>query len=253
MSQPDSDNSTAVLLGENISQRFRDRIALDNFNIRLGRGEILGLLGPNGAGKSTALQILSGCQTPDSGMVNVLGQNPVVHRNTKRQIGYLPEQPPLYATYTVSEQLFHVARLFDIEKTKIPAAVESVIQRCELEDVRHQPVGQLSKGFRQRTAIAQTLIHNPALIILDEPTEGLDPIQMRALRELIASLKNEHAVLLSSHLLNEVEMLCDRIIILHQGKSVAETSVQALKHSRESLEQLFTRMIYHDASVGEAV
>jgi len=234
---------------KNLSREFNNQTAVDSLDLSLDKGEILGLLGPNGAGKSTTLQMLTGCLQPSAGQVEVMGKPLHTDRSLQKHIGYLPERPPLHDSFTVHEQLDYAAKLYSLNKTEREQRCKTVIQLCELQGVDKKIIGELSKGFRQRVGIAQALVHDPEIIILDEPTDGLDPMQMQSLRKLIAQLGENHAVLLSSHLLNEVETICNRVIILHQGRQLFNEHIDKLKASGETLESIFTRLIFHD---GEA-
>jgi ABC-2 type transport system ATP-binding protein len=191
---------------------------------------VLGLLGPNGAGKSTTLQMLSGVLAPSSGSIRILGQdlrdNP---RKAKAAVGFLPEHPPLYPELRVDEYLYHCARIRGIARHAVPKAVADVKRRCGLECSGKRRIGVLSKGYQQRVGIAQAIIHRPALVILDEPTAGLDPNQVRDIRALIRGLGARHAVILSSHILPEIQALCSRVHILHQGRLVFSSTLRALE------------------------
>lgn len=234
---------------QNLSRQFNGHVAVKSLDLSLDKGEILGLLGPNGAGKSTTLQMLTGCLQPSEGHVEVMGKPLHEDRSLQKHIGYLPERPPLYDSFTVQEQLDYAAKLYDLNKDEREQRCKTVIHLCELKEVRQKIIGKLSKGFRQRVGIAQALVHDPEIIVLDEPTDGLDPMQMQALRKLIAQLGENHAVLLSSHLLNEVETVCSRVVILHQGKQLFSENMDKLKDSGKTLESIFTQLIFHDNEV----
>jgi ABC-2 type transport system ATP-binding protein len=201
-----------------LTRSFGNQLIIRDITLDLKRGEVLGLLGHNGAGKSTTLQMLTGCLLPDSGEIEICGINlrkkPAL---AKAHIGYLPETPPLYRELSVNDYLTFAARLRGIKSDEVAAALTEAIQRCGLESVRRKTISTLSKGYQQRTGIAQAIIHRPAVIVLDEPTVGLDPTQIRDIRTLIRELGDASSVILSTHLLNEVESVCDRVEIMQQG------------------------------------
>ncbi len=210
--------------------------AVSDFNLELHKGEVLGLLGPNGAGKSTTMQMLTGNISPSSGSIVINGVNlldePIL---AKRSIGYLPEQPPVYRDMTPVEFLYYCAMLHDIPKSKTRDAVENTLDRCGLHDVRSRLIANLSKGYQQRVGIAQAILHQPDVVILDEPTVGLDPIQITQIRQLIRELGRDHSVILSTHILPEVQAVCDRVQIINQGKTVfSDTFDQLAKKQKAS-------------------
>ena len=224
---------TILLEAQNLSRYFGPNVAVQNIDITVKRGEILGFLGPNGAGKSTTMKMLSGNLAPDKGEIHINGFDLLSQpKQAKAQLGYLPENPPLYRELTVIEYLQHCARLNQLKGKQLKSAVETVIERCGLGDVQRRLIGQLSKGYQQRTGIAQAIVHNPAVVIFDEPTSGLDPLQIRQIRELIRELANEHSVILSTHILPEVEMLCDRVQIISKGQVMFADSLKALHQQR---------------------
>lgn len=208
-----------LLYVDQISRRFGRHQALDGLRFHLARGEVLGLLGPNGAGKTTALRILSGNLAPTSGRVQVNGFDlERAPHAAKPRLGYLPQQAPIYPEMRVDEYLAFAGRLRRLSGAALAEAVTRVKQHCGLAHVGRRLLGRLSRGYQQRAGIAQALIHRPDLVILDEPGEGLDPIQLRELRALIRALAGEAGVILSSHALTEVQATCSRVIILHQGR-----------------------------------
>jgi ABC-2 type transport system ATP-binding protein len=224
---------TILLEAQNLSRYFGPNVAVQNIDLTVKRGEILGFLGPNGAGKSTTMKMLSGNLAPDKGEIHINGFDLLSQpKQAKAQLGYLPENPPLYRELTVNEYLQHCARLNQLKGKQLKSAVATVIERCGLGDVQRRLIGQLSKGYQQRTGIAQAIVHNPAVVIFDEPTSGLDPLQIRQIRELIRELANEHSVILSTHILPEVEMLCDRVQIISKGQVMFADSLKALHQQR---------------------
>jgi ABC-2 type transport system ATP-binding protein len=209
--------------------------AVKDVTFSVGSGEVLGFLGPNGAGKSTTMQIVTGNLAPSSGEVRIAGYDlladPIA---AKSALGYLPEQPPVYRDLTVDEYLDYCAALHRIPRTKRREARETAKARCGLSDVGRRLIGNLSKGYQQRVGIAQAIIHLPPLIILDEPTVGLDPIQIREIRQLIRELGKDHGVILSTHILPEVQATCDRVQIIHKGSLVLSETIDGLARHLKS-------------------
>jgi ABC-2 type transport system ATP-binding protein len=217
-------NHPSLLQAEGLARNYDRHTAVQDYHLTLEKGEILGLLGPNGAGKSTTLRMLSGTLAPSQGRISIKGIDLLEQpRKAKRELGYLPDQPPLYHDLTVEEYLHYCAGLRGMKKSDLPGAIERVTETCALGDVRRRLIGQLSMGFQQRVGIAQAIIHEPDLVILDEPTTGLDPIQINAIRDLIRKLAEDHAVILSTHILSEVEAVCNRVQIINEGRIVHET------------------------------
>lgn len=211
---------TVIELSE-VSREFNGRPAVQGLSLRLGRGAILGLLGPNGAGKTTALRMMAGVLPPSRGSIRLLGRALDQRRpGLRRHLGYLPDSPPLYDDMAVTDYLTYVARLRGLTRGDAQRRCALVLDQCDLGAVARRRVGNLSRGYRQRVGLAQAVIHAPALLLLDEPTLGLDPVQVRGLRELIGGLRETHAIILSSHLLAEVQSLCDQVFILRDGRCV---------------------------------
>jgi ABC-2 type transport system ATP-binding protein len=212
-----------------LTKKYGERLAVDHISFSVKRGEILGFLGQNGAGKSTTMKILTGFMPATSGTASVAGfdvfENPY---EVKKRIGYLPENPPIYLELLVSEYLDFVANLRGIPGAQKKQKMDAVIERCQLGEVRNRLIGNLSKGYKQRVGLAQALIHDPEVLILDEPTVGLDPKQVSEARGLIKSLRSERTVIYSTHILSEVAATCDRIIIIDQGRIVSQESINAL-------------------------
>jgi ABC-2 type transport system ATP-binding protein len=215
---------------DQLTRFYGDHRAVNNVTFTLEKGEILGFLGPNGAGKSTTMQMICGNLAPTSGQIRINGidilDNP---KEAKRELGYLPEIPPVYRELTVNEYLLYCARLHGIPREKHPAALDQARERCGLTEVGDRLIGNLSKGFQQRVGIAQAILHMPAVIILDEPTVGLDPLQIREIRELIRELGKEHGVILSTHILPEVQESCTQVQIIHKGSLVLNDSIEGLE------------------------
>ncbi len=212
-----------------VSKRYGAVEAIANISFTAPQGQIVGLLGQNGAGKTTTLNILTGYMPPTSGQVLVDGQDMLTNaRNCKRLIGYLPEKPPLYDEMTVRSYLRFVCELKEVEGKAIAAHVDEVMGVCGLSDVAGRVIGHLSKGYRQRVGIAQALCGDPPALVLDEPTVGLDPRQVVEIRGLIRQLGSSHTVIFSSHLLSEIQQLCQRVIILHRGKLIREADMSEL-------------------------
>ena len=236
------DNADLVK-ANNLARRYAGYSAVTDLDLRLCKGEVLGLLGPNGAGKSTTMQMLTGNLAPSAGEILIGGidllDKPLA---AKTDIGYLPEQPPVYRDLTVNEFLNYCAQLHGFNKHDAQSVVAKARQRCSLDEVQHRLIANLSKGFQQRVGIAQAVLHNPAVIILDEPTVGLDPIQIREIRSLIRELGEEHGVILSTHILPEVQSVCDRVQILNRGRTVFNDSLKGIG----SLEKTFFELVYQD-------
>lgn len=213
-----------------LTKQYGSRRAVSDLNFSLETGKIYGLLGPNGAGKSTTLNMITGCLAPTEGTVTIDGLD--IYQNAKAakaKLGYLPEIPPLYPEMTVREYLLFVAEAKKIPSKQRSAALESVMTRTDIADVQSRLIKQLSKGYRQRIGIAQALLGDPEVVILDEPSVGLDPKQMMEIREMIAALKGSHTVILSSHILSEVQAVCDQVLIINQGKLIAEGTPEELE------------------------
>ena len=214
---------------EGLTKRYARTVAVDNISFEVEKGQIVGFLGPNGAGKTTTMRVLTCFLPPTSGSANVAGFDVQEHpMEVKRRIGYLPETPPVYPEMEVEEYLNFVGQLKGISSRDIKGRVDEVMGRCAVGDVRNRLIAKLSKGYRQRVGLAQAIIHNPDVLILDEPTSGLDPKQIIEIRELLKSLSGDHTIILSTHILSEVEHSCERVIIISQGKLVAIDSVKNL-------------------------
>ena len=214
---------------EGLTKRYGRNVAVDNISFGVQKGQIVGFLGPNGAGKTTTMRVLTCFLPPTAGTAEVAGYDVLAApMEVKRRIGYLPETPPLYPEMEVVEYLVFVGRLKGIGKADLARRMDDVIERTAIGDVRTKLLGRLSKGYRQRVGLAQALIHNPDVLILDEPTAGLDPKQIIETRQLIRGLAGDHTIILSTHILPEVEQTCEQVVIISKGKLVATDSVQNL-------------------------
>jgi gliding motility-associated transport system ATP-binding protein len=234
-------DADALVKVENLYRYYDEHCAVQELNFELRKGEILGFLGPNGAGKTTTMQMLSGNLAPSAGQILINGIDILDQpKRAKTCIGYLPEQPPLYTDLTVDEYLEYCASLNRVPSNKLKAARDVSKERCGIKDMGHRLIGNLSKGYRQRVGIAQAIIHTPAVVILDEPTVGLDPIQIREIRNLIRELGKEHGVILSTHILPEVQSICSRVQIIHKGHLVFNDSLAGLTQRMQSTSLLLT-------------
>jgi ABC-2 type transport system ATP-binding protein len=214
---------------EGLTRQFGAHSAVLDIGLTLRRGEVLGLLGPNGAGKTTTMQMLTGNLAPSAGAIRICGIDLIARPvEAKRHIGYLPEHPPLYRELTVDEFLRLAGRLHGLSRAQLERALPAVKARCGLADTSKRLLGSLSKGYQQRVGIAQAIIHDPDVVVLDEPTVGLDPIQIREIRQLIRELRENRSVILSTHILPEVETVCDRVEILHLGQVVFSDTIAGL-------------------------
>jgi ABC-2 type transport system ATP-binding protein len=216
---------------EGLSKRYARHVAVNNISFSVDKGDIVGFLGPNGAGKTTTMRILTCFMPPTEGKATVAGYDVFEQpHEVKKHIGYLPETPPLYPEMSVADYLAFVARLKNVAGSDVKTRTDYVIGRCALGDVRSKLISKLSKGYRQRVGLAQAIIHNPDVLILDEPTSGLDPKQIIETRELIKDLAGEHTIILSTHILPEVEAVCQKAIIINKGRVVATDTVDRLMH-----------------------
>ncbi len=234
-----------------LTKMYGHRAAINNLNFKVERGEIVGFLGPNGAGKSTTMKILTGFMPASEGKVTVAGfdvfENPL---SVKKNVGFLPETPPVYPEMTVESYLEYAARLHHVPKAMLRQAVNHALEKTSLGDVRKRLIGNLSKGFRQRVGLAQAIVHNPQVLILDEPTVGLDPKQIIEIRELIKGLGGDHTVILSSHILPEVTATCQRIIVINRGQIVAEDTLDQLT-ARLNKGLLYSLLVKNPSEAGK--
>ncbi len=216
---------------EGLTKRYARNVAVDNISFSVNKGDIVGFLGPNGAGKTTTMRVLTCFLPPTSGKASVAGfdvfEKPM---EVKKRIGYLPETPPLYPEMEVGDYLRFVGKLKGVPSSDLEKRVDEVAERCSIAPEKHKLISKLSKGYRQRVGLAQAIIHNPDVLILDEPTSGLDPHQIIETRELIKTLAGEHTIILSTHILPEVEAVCQKVIIINKGKVVVTDTVDNLTH-----------------------
>jgi len=215
---------------KDLSKKYARNTAVDHISFEVERGQIVGFLGPNGAGKTTTMRVLTCFLPPSSGTATVAGYDVLeAPLEVKKRIGYLPEAPPLYLEMRTEEYLTFVGRLKGLSGAELRHRVDTVCDRCAVSDVKSKLLGKLSKGYRQRVGLAQAILHNPDVLILDEPTAGLDPKQINETRDLIKSLAGDHTIILSTHILSEVEQTCEKVIIINKGKLVAIDSVNNLQ------------------------
>jgi ABC-2 type transport system ATP-binding protein len=233
---------------EELTKRYARNIAVDHISFEVEKGQIVGFLGPNGAGKTTTMRMLTCFMPPTEGSAQVAGfdvrENPM---EVKRRIGYLPETPPVYPEMEVIEYLDFVGRIKGVPKAGLKRRIDEVMEKCAVTDVRFKEIGKLSKGYRQRVGLSQAILHNPDVLILDEPTAGLDPHQIMETRDLIKGLSGDHTIILSTHILSEVEQTCERVIIIAKGKLVATDTVENLTSRLRGAETVAVEVMPRDA------
>jgi ABC-2 type transport system ATP-binding protein len=228
-----------VITVQHLTKRFGSQTAVDDLSFEVGAGEVLGFLGPNGAGKTTSMRMVTGLVPPSRGAVAIAGHDLLKQPiDAKRRIGYLPEYPPLYPELTVRQFLGFVAEIKDVPRARRAAAVDRALQRANLGEVARRRIGTLSKGFKQRVGLAQAIVHEPPVLVLDEPTSSLDPKQRVEVRDLIVALRGEHTVLLSTHILPEVSQITDRVVIINRGRVMAVDSPQNLSQRLRGREEV---------------
>ncbi len=228
---------------QNLTKEYGALKAIDNVSFSIKKGEVVGFLGPNGAGKSTTMKIITGFMAPTSGSASIAGYDVFEnHIEVKKRIGYLPETPPVYSDLYVTEYLAYVARLKKVPKEKVKMLVDRAIEKTNLGSVKNRLIHHLSKGFRQRVGIAQAIVSDPEVLILDEPTVGLDPKQMAEIRDLIRELKGQHTIILSTHILPEVQAVCEKVVIISKGKIVAQDTIDNLSKLEKGQGRLFVRL-----------
>lgn len=226
---------------ENLSKKYGPQTAVDQLSFSVKTGEILGFLGPNGAGKTTTMKMITGYIRPDAGDILIGGQS-VATNDMRAHIGYLPEHNPLYLDMPVIDYLAYCAALQGMDKAAVPGRIREMVSVCGLNVEKHKRIGELSKGYRQRVGLAQALIHDPAILILDEPTTGLDPNQIVEIRQLIRDIGKEKTVILSTHILPEVEATCDRILIINRGRIAADGTADMLRRQSQGNNILHARI-----------
>lgn len=235
---------------KNLSKEYGQRRAISNLNFTIQKGDVVGFLGPNGAGKSTTMKIITGFMAPTSGEAKVAGfdvfEFPI---EVKKRIGYLPETPPVYVDMYVREYLEYVAQLKQVPASKIKSFVDAAIEKTHLEEVQKRLIQNLSKGFKQRVGIAQALVSDPEVLILDEPTVGLDPKQVAEIRDLIQSLRGQHTIVLSTHILSEVQATCEKVIIINKGEIVLQDTIEHLANLEQGHTRLNIRLASEMASL----
>lgn len=244
-----SGSTIPAIAVQGLGKRYGDHEAVRGLSFEIGPGEVVGFLGPNGAGKTTTMRMLTGFIAPTDGMVRIAGFDIFSDAlEARRSIGYLPETPPLYPEMTPESYLDFVSKIKDVPRAKRAAAVERALERCGLLEVRRREIRQLSKGFRQRVGLAQAIVHDPKVLVLDEPTVGLDPIQIREIRAVIRDLAatGRQTVILSTHILAEVEAICQRVILINRGRKVLDQSLSELTSGGASLEEAFARVMTRD-------
>lgn len=242
------------IIVENLTKKYGEQKAVNDISFEIKTGEVVGFLGPNGAGKSTTMKIITCFMAPSSGDVKLDGHS--IHQDPeaiKKKIGYLPENNPLYLDMPIVDYLRFTAEIQGVPKSNIPTRIGEMIDRCGLDREKHKTISELSKGYRQRVGLAQAMIHDPEILILDEPTTGLDPNQIVEIRKLIKELGKEKTVILSSHILSEVEATCDRILIINKGRIVADGSSDTLRSQAQGQELLRIHVEADEKAVEKAV
>jgi ABC-2 type transport system ATP-binding protein len=237
-----------------LTKRYARHTAVDHVSFEVQKGQIVGFLGPNGAGKTTTMRVLTCFMPPTAGTATVAGFDVLEQPfEVKKRIGYLPETPPLYPEMRTSEYLKFVGKLKGLSGSELDKRIDYVLERCSVADVKDKLLGKLSKGYRQRVGLAQAIIHNPDVLILDEPTSGLDPKQINETRDLIKSLAGDHTIILSTHILPEVEQTCQSVLIINKGRLVAKDTVDNLQNRARGAEQLFVEIAGRGDDVDSAI
>jgi ABC-2 type transport system ATP-binding protein len=242
-----------MITATGLTKKYASTTAVDNISFEVQKGQIVGFLGPNGAGKTTTMRMLTCFLPPTSGTAVVAGFDVLLHpMEVKKHIGYLPESPPLYMEMRTGEYLNFVGKLKGLSGNELKSRIDYVCDRCAIADVRKKLLGKLSKGYRQRVGLAQAIIHNPDVLILDEPTSGLDPKQINETRDLIKGLAGDHTIILSTHILPEVEQICEQVLIINNGKLVAKDSVHNLQNRARGIQSIFVEVASRNGDVNSS-
>jgi ABC-2 type transport system ATP-binding protein len=243
-----------LIKAENLTKRYGRHLAVDNISFSIEKGEVIGFLGPNGAGKSTAMNMMCGCLAPTEGKITINGIDIMDEpEETRKYVGYLPEQPPLYLEMTVVEYLKFVGELKSVSKQQIKKDIARIVNLVKIDDVKHRLIRNLSKGYKQRVGIAQALMGNPPILVLDEPSVGLDPKQIIEIRNLINELKKDHTLIISSHILPEISAVCDRVLIIHKGVIVASDTPDNLSKRLTGTNKVSLRVKGEETAVRSAL
>jgi len=246
--------NAAMIQVQNVSKHYGELVAVDNISFQLEKGDVLGFLGPNGAGKTTTMRIITGYMPPTKGSVYIsdidVFEDP---QAAKSHIGYLPENPPLYEDMVVRDYLDFVADIKQVPNREKNGRIHYVMEKCGIVNVGKRIIGHLSKGYKQRVGIAQALINDPEVLVLDEPTSGLDPMQIIEIRELIKGLSGERTVILSTHILPEVTMICSKVVIINKGKIVLEESLERLTNKIDGIENILLKTRYWGEEIQEKI
>ncbi len=243
-----------MIKAENLTKSYGRHLAVDNISFSIEKGEVIGFLGPNGAGKSTTMNMMCGCLAPTEGKITINGIDIMDEpEETRKYVGYLPEQPPLYFEMTVTEYLKFVGELKKVPKKQIKEDIDRIVNLVKIADVKHRLIRNLSKGYKQRVGIAQALMGNPPILVLDEPSVGLDPKQIIEIRNLINELKKDHTLIISSHILPEISAVCDRVLIINKGVIVASDTPENLSRRLTGSDKVYLRIRGDEAAVREAL
>jgi ABC-2 type transport system ATP-binding protein len=243
-----------LIKAENLTKSYGRHLAVDNISFSIEKGEVIGFLGPNGAGKSTTMNMMCGCLAPSEGRITINGIDIMDEpEETRKYVGYLPEQPPLYFEMTVTEYLKFVGELKRVPKKQIPEDIDRIVDLVKIADVKGRLIRNLSKGYKQRVGIAQALMGNPPILVLDEPSVGLDPKQIIEIRNLINELKKDHTLIISSHILPEISAVCDRVLIIDKGNIVASDTPENLSKRLTGSNKVYLRIRGEESAVREAL